>query len=62
MQTVAMAATHGENWNAPTRTRNSPTNPDSPGSPPEAKQKKPSATAHTGRLPASPPILAIVRS
>ena len=38
---VATAATHGAYSNAPTRTRNSPTKPDSPGSPPEAKTKKP---------------------
>ena len=52
----------GSTTNVPTSTRNSPTKPDSPGSPAEAKTKNPKTAAQTGVRAASPPILAIVRS
>ncbi len=62
MTNVATAAAAGLTANVPTRVRNSPTKPDSPGSPPEAKTKKPNTAAQTGVRAASPDILAIVRS
>ncbi len=62
MTNVAIAAASGFAANVPTSTRNSPTKPLSPGSPAEANTKKPKTAAQTGSRPASPLILAIVRS
>jgi hypothetical protein len=42
---VAAVAIHGFASNAPTRVRNSPTNPDRPGRPTEANTKKPNTVA-----------------
>ena len=45
MTTVAIAAAPGLTSNVPTSVRNSPTNPDSPGSPAEANTKNPKTAA-----------------
>ena len=45
MTNAAMAAAAGDTSNVPTRTRNSPTNPDRPGRPAEAKTKNPKTAA-----------------
>ena len=42
---MAKAATQPEYWNAPSMTRNSPTNPDSPGNPMLAKVNSPNMAA-----------------
>jgi len=59
---VAIVATHGFTTNVPSKVRNSPTKPDSAGSPADAKTKNPKTTVHTGVSAARPPIFAIVRS
>ena len=42
---IEATAIPGANANEPTKTRNSPTNPDRPGSPAEARMKKPKKVA-----------------
>ena len=62
MTMIEAAAIAGAYVNDPTKTRNSPTKPESPGSPAEARMKKPKTVDHSGITAARPPIFAIDRS
>ena len=61
MPVVAIAATARFTWNAPSKTRNSPTNPFSPGSPSEDSVTTRKSAENAGMICHSPPKSAMSR-